>query len=63
MVMELLVVVLGLLHLSSVNSSQKVIFLLHVIAMIGYLVAMLENVVTTLSGKMTIVETLFADLR
>jgi len=31
--------------------------------MLGNLVAMLENVVTTLGGKMTMMETLFADLR
>jgi len=31
-------------------------------AMLGNLVAMLENVVLALSGKMTIMETLFDDL-
>jgi len=30
--------------------------------MFGNLVAMLENVVTTLDGKMTMMETLFANL-
>jgi len=30
--------------------------------MLGNLVAMLENVVPTLGGKMTIMETLFVDL-
>jgi len=31
-------------------------------AMLGNLIAILENVVTTLDGKMTIMETLFAYL-
>jgi len=63
MVMELLVIVIGHLHISSVNSSLKVIFLfLHVMAMLGNLKAMLENVVLALGGTMTIMETIFADL-
>jgi len=32
-------------------------------AMLGNLVAMLENVVIALGGKMTMMKTLFADLR
>jgi len=35
---------------------------LYVMAMIENLVTMLESVVTTLGGKMTIMETLFDDL-
>jgi len=35
---------------------------LHVMVMLGNLVAMVEDVVSALVGKMTIMETLFADL-
>jgi len=35
---------------------------LHVLATLGNHVAMLENVVIALGGKMTIMETLFVDL-
>jgi len=60
MVMELLETVIGHLHLSSANLSYKVIFLFfHVMAMLGNLVVMIENVMTVLGSKMAITETLF----
>jgi len=63
MVMELLVIVIRHLLLASVNLSLKVFFLfLHVMAILGNLVAMLENVVPILGVKMTIMKTLFTNL-
>jgi len=50
-------------YLFNVNSSKQVIFLfLHVVVMLGIVIAMLENILTTLGGRMAIMHTLFASL-
>jgi len=63
MVMELLETAIGHLHLWGVNLSYKIIILLlHVKAMLGNPIVVMENVMTALGGKMAIMETLFTNL-
>jgi len=64
MVMELVLTIIGHLQLSSVKLSLKGSFFsfTQCHGHVKNLVAMLQNVVSILGGKVTIIETLFASL-